>query len=458
MLNIRTRRCLLGVLSIAYLTFGHGSIVHAEQEWQLVANHKFPAVVSSLDIPTHIVNNKTYDFSWNLAGYLNEYDSVLRFIVGNNSKHITGIRGTVSTDQSMWYNGDIPSSYIKQHRFAANNPIFFDSVDELTRSVRPEPVIATTRFYKRSQNDTFITDEDDRLTYGSALIPGKNSYNLNYGDTIGRELNIAILPNHGDFTGEKHIDYDSDQGLSLTQNYNVRFIWNNVDPERGIIDFTFYIENYSEGLLKEAFFVALIPAEDDFLELPGVNRGFGIGSYVPDTWKDVPAASENPKLQRMVESGKGLVGSVAGAVPLLGDGLSAVEIADSVRSSLGFVGDLFSLDYLFSGRTDDQIATDPTDEFTQDAANDTHYKAFRFILPDGGSGTAGTKYLFTFRIRHHWVNKDMLATMPRFYFSAVNTLGTNERATLQIGTRDTRTFSAYLTDYKFGRDKFIFFD
>jgi len=115
----------------------------AEEDWQYTANHHYPAMVSAINMPKYIVDGETYDFKWQLTGYLDEYKSNVKFYTNRKGKVLIPDNVSVEIDTGWSYRGD-----------GTNIKLFnYESRDSLNFNI-DEPTELKLRFYKEAPTDT----------------------------------------------------------------------------------------------------------------------------------------------------------------------------------------------------------------------------------------------------------------------------------------------------------------
>jgi len=404
----------------------------AEEAWQQEAHHLYPPVVSKIDMPKYFVAGKNYNIGWQLTGYLDEYDSSVRFYTDNNSDYysVTSVYGYDDTSWSYTGQGD----NIKLFDFSKNISLNFTVT---------EPEILNFRFFKKGQTDEYPLEHSTGS--GSALIPTNKTIEYVPADTRGRILKTVILPNSNWYTGYHDIELRGN-GLNYEDSFVGYFGIYNEDPESGIVDFYFKIE--AGNGFKNGVFIAVIDKADEFLFYPGFSREFKYKTDDGDWITLMNPSQSGTKTKQFSQA----LGSLAGVYAP--DGVS--EGAGILTAAMNVTKLLFNVldrEWWNSGLSSEEAKLLPDANFLADSADLGSYQTFRMVLPQPATVFSDdiVGYEFSVQIKHDWVNASVL---PRFYFKVTNTEDINEEVSLQLGNSNTDKFEDYLTDSKF-KDRWV---
>jgi hypothetical protein len=396
----------------------------AEEDWQYTANHSYPPMVSAIDMPKFIVNEKTYNLNWQLTGYLDEYDSFMQFFTSKEKKAFFPNDSSVKTDTGWAYRGD---QYIKLFDYKSIGSVDFDI---------EKPTQLQMRFYKKSSTDTIRTAQ-----YGSALISTNRKIKFEPSDTRGRILKTTILPNTPWYTGKKTIHYGG-YGLNKEDTFEVDFTINNIDPERGWIDYTFLIEA-DDGLQKGSF-IAVIDSKDDFLRYPGKNQEFKYKTDDGDWITLADPSSSGTKMKQFTS----VLSSIAGVYVPIPDSISqGAGILSTAMDTTKLLFNVLDSEWWVSGMSSDEAKMLPNIDFFYDSSDLSFSKTYRLSLPQSKHIWSDdiVSHKFTIRIKHDWTKAKVL---PRFYMKITNNNDINEEATLQIGNHTSLKHEDYIKDGK----------
>jgi len=401
----------------------------AEEDWQYTANHHYPPMVSAIDMPKFIVDGMAYTFKWQLTGYLDNYNSSVKFFATINgkskSKMLLPDESSVEIDKNWSYSGN--GTNIKLFNYEKTSSLDFNT---------DEPTELKLRFYKESITDTVMKSQS-----GSALISTNKNIKFEPYDTRGRVLKTTILPNSDWYLGTKTIHYGGEgffSKLNKEDTYEVDFSITNIDPTRGIIDYTFLIE--ADDGLKNGNFIAVIDSADDFMRYPGKNQKFEYKTDDGD-WVTLDDPSSSGTNMKQFSSA---VGSVAGYYIPTPDGVGTLAPAMETTKLLFNVLDS---EWWANGMSSDEAKLLPTINFLYDSSDLSFSKTYRMSLPQPTTMFSDdiVSYKFTLRIKHDWTKSKSL---PRFYMKITNSNNIDESASLQIGKSTTKKLEDYLKDGK----------